>query len=362
MNSDGNGLRERHAEAWYRNSTGITSSFPSTIRYVPGGNLDQGDTKNCQKKRRISSTAKILKHTEDGNHSAIELGHTAKRPRLKLSDHTTDRVIMPSAPQTGMSPNTPIIVDDDNGSKDMEDLLRRLIPITHAGSRPRINLEILEGSDDEDEIDQPDTEITSNSDTSQDPIDVESEVILPKRLVDLTIETNTASGKYPVHQYKGAGFTCAVGRSVELQNGDFMRIKSVVRDEYDKTYIRGDHLVRQHSQPLKMPTSPGELVWMQLQSDNSEKCLVEYNPSEVPTTAVKRNRNIIFTNRQYPAVSLKDDGEAFGSPTQDFDFGPLFCRWKRLAIYDGKNRLVNESFQRLQYSDADMQIRHTKKG
>lgn len=146
-------------------------------------------------------------------------------------------------------------------------------------------------------------------------------------------------------------FKCARGKCVELSDGSFLRIKSVLQDGHGKVFVAGEQLIRQNYRGLTMSKRRNEVVWVQkLSNSASEPASVLH---EVPIDDVRRNRHLTFTNQSFPLVSSRDDEASFSDPTQQVVLGPLFCRWLHTTIMDGRRKSVEHILQHLGPQDAD---------
>lgn len=147
------------------------------------------------------------------------------------------------------------------------------------------------------------------------------------------------------------GFRCAAGTTVELNDGDFLRIKTISEDIRRQVFVAGDHLVRTTAMKLKMPERINELVWKQQVSDY-----------EVDASKVRGRREVIFTSRQYPLMSLETDRRRFPNQNEAMAIGPLFCRWKTISGYSGTARVSEHVIDHLRHDDADNEVRRSNSG
>ncbi|RMZ86258.1 hypothetical protein DV737_g66, partial [Chaetothyriales sp. CBS 132003] len=164
-----------------------------------------------------------------------------------------------------------------------------------------------------------------------------------------------------ISEHKTPTFSCAAGKSVELHDGTFMRIKSVAQNGLGHVFLRGYILVRQSSQAPAMPRTHNELVWVQQYEEGESKPQPAVLCLERPVSEVSKNRDIIFTNQRYPLISAKQM-TAFSNIAQNYHFGPLFCRWKRIMYRNAKGKVVSEAFRHLMFKDADGIARRNNDG
>jgi DNA (cytosine-5)-methyltransferase 1 len=144
------------------------------------------------------------------------------------------------------------------------------------------------------------------------------------------------------------------GKSVELTDGNFLRIVSIFRDEKDEVFLSGHLLSRQNSCSPRMPRLRNELVWIVEISKDDFEAGFDAAPSEVRLTDAVRIRNITFTNQKYPQLSLKTykDG-GFKNAREEITMGPLFCRWKSTRVTGDRKQRAEDSLVRLTYAEAD---------
>jgi C-5 cytosine-specific DNA methylase len=157
--------------------------------------------------------------------------------------------------------------------------------------------------------------------------------------------------------FRGVNFTCAPGKGVQLHDGSFLRIKTVTRNGKGQVFVAGIHLVRQNFLGLKMPKRRGEVVWIRKSSTDRDV----HELYEVNVDQVEKNREIVFTNQQFPAVSSRTDQDSLRDAQQDVELGPLFCRWKMTAVLKD-HVTAEEAIEHLQHEDADDKTRPTNFG
>ena len=193
------------------------------------------------------------------------------------------------------------------------------------------------------------------------PEDYLSEDEINKRLANLDIAPNPRSTtrkplrkKTEIEELIQSNSRYRAGKSVELKDGNFLRIVSIFRDEKDEIFLSGHLLSRQNSCSPLMPRLRNELVWnVQISQDDFEAGF-DAPPSEVPLTEAVRIRSITFTNQKYPESSLKTykDG-GFKNAREEITMGPLFCRWKSTRVMGDRKQRVEDGLVRLTYAEAD---------
>ncbi|RMD42913.1 hypothetical protein DV735_g2192, partial [Chaetothyriales sp. CBS 134920] len=252
------------------------------------------------------------------------------------------------------------IVDEEN---DLSSAIRNAFPRSQS-RRPAHqtpDLQIL-GSDADTGLEGSEGDVS----TSFSDEDYANEYELPEILKQLSIaheaqQKEDRTKRVEISEYKTPNFICTAGKSVELQDGTFMRIMSVAQNGLGDVFVRGCVLVRQSTQAPAMPRTHNELVWVQ-QGQQGE-CNAQHGVlwSERPVSEVSKNRDIIFTNQRYPLISAKQL-TVFSNIAQNYHFGPLFCRWKRTMYRNAKGRVVSEEFCHLMFKDADSTPRRNNDG
>jgi DNA (cytosine-5)-methyltransferase 1 len=170
----------------------------------------------------------------------------------------------------------------------------------------------------------------------------------------------------PSHASQSPRFKCAPGKCVELSDGSFMRISSVLRDNRGNIFVKGDHLIRQNFRGLIMSKRRNEviLVRQRLQSTDNSQALLH----EVPIEQIVRNRQVIFTNQRFPLLSGRDDDASVEDPTVQVEIGPLYCRWVHTTVIDDmrrsndRRRSTDNIIESLSPEEADLSTRTTRNG
>jgi DNA (cytosine-5)-methyltransferase 1 len=194
------------------------------------------------------------------------------------------------------------------------------------------------------------------------PEDYLSEDEISKRLANLDVGPDPRASttrkplrkKTEIEELIQSNSRYRAGKSVELKDGNFLRIVSIFRDEKDEVFLSGHLLSRQNSCSPLMPRLRNELVWHVEISQDDFETRFDAAPSEVPLTEAVRIRNITFTNQKYPESSLKTykDG-GFQNAREEITMGPLFCRWKSTKVIGDRKQRVEDILARLTYAEAD---------
>lgn len=155
----------------------------------------------------------------------------------------------------------------------------------------------------------------------------------------------------PSYSNEHPSFRCAAGKTVELTDKTFLRIKEVLKDGHGRIFLTGHRLIRQNSLGLMMPRRRNEVVLVR------EVPVATSDPWSVLHTVsvddVCKNRAAIFTSQTFPSVSSREDDAAYANSKQDVDSGPLFCRWVFTTLVDERKKPVEDILERLSLQQLD---------
>ncbi|KAI9838902.1 MAG: hypothetical protein M1819_004110 [Sarea resinae] len=162
-----------------------------------------------------------------------------------------------------------------------------------------------------------------------------------------------------LEKFNSNGSRFQKGKTVELDDGDFLRITKVIQDRSTtEVFLRG-HRFRGEisSDPAKdfLDLKENELVKIVELDLDDNRPEEEQSVEELPLSRVRRIRLLFLTNRPYPSCSSEENGEAYspGSPPPR-----LFCRWKYVRAFKTakdreKNRPYDRSIRFLTSPEAD---------
>ena len=162
--------------------------------------------------------------------------------------------------------------------------------------------------------------------------------------------------------YSLDGRTYRAGKTVELYDGDFLRIWTVLENQQTQSIsLKGLRLQRLSKHYGLFDQHLNELV-MILSEENSTTNNKEANAHTVPLSEVLRIRDMVVTSAPYPEYGCKEDINNRGR-TRDFmrEYCRVVCRWKILISYKphatrGRVR-VGECILRIMASEADINFR-----
>ena len=358
---------------------GVLGASPSTTFRSSSESIEIDDSEtetSTPPKRRPAGSSDSSPLPTTMTSSTIPLPRQFRSPTTgpNLSDRESassiSRQDFPRAESLSGTDSQPIEITEDED--DLVTTVRNAYPISRSGRLfhqiPELQIlgsRALDNDDDDDDMELLSEASDSEMHTLFSEDDYAEDYELPAILERLSIEDKTQgkkgiSSQTELLEHKGPNYSCAAGKSVELHDGTFMRILSVVQNATGATFIRGHQLVREDSQTPTMPKRHNELIWILPQMTKTIDSSADVPLSKFSVSEVKKNRDIVFTNQRYPMVSSKDDGNAFANQNQDFNYGPLFTRWKRAVSHNAKGKVVEESFYHLLYRDADSKVRRSK--
>ena len=144
--------------------------------------------------------------------------------------------------------------------------------------------------------------------------------------------------------FKSSSMLLKPGKTAELTNGDFLRIRSVWQDSQTTEITLSGHLLRR-ARNLHGFISPklNETCWMQdliLSPPFREEI-------DVALGDILRLRKLRMTNKSYDELNVSHTLEASTSSVLVKDEGVLFCRYKFTSVYKDlqqKNKTGNSNF------------------
>jgi DNA (cytosine-5)-methyltransferase 1 len=148
-----------------------------------------------------------------------------------------------------------------------------------------------------------------------------------------------------VHEYTAHGRTYRRGKSVELQNGSFLKIQEIIKDGSNEVFLRGWRFERLEEMETLVPQRKNEVCQI------IDLLPGQTHPAydQVPLTEVKGMRIIRVTNRRYQPTT--DTGSR--------EDGLLVCRLKYIRIWEKvsgrgqKTRISEEALVFLTQDEAN---------
>lgn len=189
--------------------------------------------------------------------------------------------------------------------------------------------------------------------------------------LDLHDNSNAPPGCYAIQPVTIAAGTLRPGISVELHNGDFIRIKLIHRSRITgKVAAIGNLMRRARGADGMLESKLNELHFV-LQSTKSNPnpalsdCLVT-----VALEDIRRVRKIVITNKRFPSASFRDshqykegNGETLSKEEKAHirKNSSLACRWMVVEELDGK-KCTGGSIRRVNEEDTDDGARTSNQG
>lgn len=148
------------------------------------------------------------------------------------------------------------------------------------------------------------------------------------------------------------------GRTIELEDGDFLRILNILQNTRSKEYLlRGRRLRRTSRFRGLFDQHLNEVVMLVEQMEPIPPKDRRSDLENVPLANVVRFRDMILTNEAYPAYSFREDGGNRELPRVIArESCRLVCRWKIILTYRMKSThkaCVEMSIVRLEMNDSD---------
>lgn len=162
------------------------------------------------------------------------------------------------------------------------------------------------------------------------------------------------------------GATITPGICIELTDGDFLRVKHIVKKENQTTrhrqiFLEGALIRRTRRVDDMLPKKYNEVAYILRASVSNgaqprlDDCLVSRPLADATVV-----RDLICTNQPFPALSFRETDAYYDYARGDYDFnkvqeiGVLICRWKYLEVLDPTGRkLTSSSLERLRANECD---------
>ncbi|KAL8821681.1 MAG: hypothetical protein Q9223_000318 [Gallowayella weberi] len=174
-------------------------------------------------------------------------------------------------------------------------------------------------------------------------------------------EVPLGSNSKVINSWSANGHTYRPSKTVELHDGDFIRIVNVLQNPAKGEVSLQGHRLRRLSQfPGLFDQHLNELVILIEETKNQEEPTGSALITTVRLPEVLRLRKVIFTNAGYPYASAKKESLNKNMSRESIrETGTLVCRWTIVVHYrpSFRNRTrgiwVEKSISRLRASEAD---------
>ena len=151
----------------------------------------------------------------------------------------------------------------------------------------------------------------------------------------------------------------ARNKSVELDDGKFLRVEDITISTNGNMVLHGRMLSRQYKVGPMMPRNINELVWQVQVTVEEASNQLRSKWEAVEVHRVRRVRQIVFTNRLHKEMSTSFSGglNQFFDPKEQREEGLLYCRWKQIKIGQGRKRVPEEAICLLSSDECDDKAR-----
>ncbi|KAL8998475.1 MAG: hypothetical protein Q9169_002512 [Polycauliona sp. 2 TL-2023] len=169
-------------------------------------------------------------------------------------------------------------------------------------------------------------------------------------------------GLMPVETFSANGNTYRRGETIELHNGEFLRVVNILEDRHTGEGLLQGYGLQRLSQCQRLFDQHLNELTMVIKEDNVN---IQTNEDGAIKTVsyleVLRIRDVILTNAAFPSFSCRED-PANSTKPRDFlrDQGRLVCRWKMKISnrpHPKEQRWMETSVQRLSAGEADLKFR-----
>ncbi|EME48324.1 hypothetical protein DOTSEDRAFT_48843 [Dothistroma septosporum NZE10] len=158
------------------------------------------------------------------------------------------------------------------------------------------------------------------------------------------------------------GVTIRPEADAELEDGDFIRVKQIVKHHFTGEVLARSILLRRTRRVNKyFKRDRNELcVAIQLPDETEH----DLNPSldsslvDIPLTSIIQLRTILFTNMVFPHISFRHNGRFYRDDAEIEEQAELVVRWKYVEYYSLKDRRVKSgAIMHLMEDEVDLQNR-----
>ena len=175
------------------------------------------------------------------------------------------------------------------------------------------------------------------------------------------------SDRSPMGLFENVGWissdhrTYKPGKTVELFDGDFLRLKSVIRNtRTTEVFLLGHRLRRAKKLNGLLELKLNEVVMVLVVEENDPRPIMVQGIEQVPLGKVGRIRELVITNKPFPELSFRelDYGSNDDCVSRN---GRLVCRWKYILSFPGPrdrnlNRNCEKSLTRVNESEVEQRF------
>ena len=218
---------------------------------------------------------------------------------------------------------------DDDGNPNRSDLLFMFDHVNRDASNPTFpaGITVKDFMSDED--------FNRYMANEQEPKRYQQSLNLKSRLPSMTIRP----ARIAIYKHDYHGLRLSNGVSVELQNGDFMKIAELQKDTFSMTiYLRGRLFRRMRFMGGTIEKKMNEICLMQKINQADVRNHKEQALEEVDVQYVARRRSLRMTNRPFPELSFRE--EDYISPKSVImNERVLVCRWRYICSFPNERAL-----------------------
>ncbi len=163
----------------------------------------------------------------------------------------------------------------------------------------------------------------------------------------------------PINSYSVNGRTYRRGKTVELHNGDFVRITNVLEDRYIGAIFLQGYRLRRLSQYRRLFDQHINELLIVTEEESIDVQTIESGVVDlVLFSEVLRIRDAILTNAPFPSFGCREDAQNSNKPRDILrDQGRLVCRWKlRTSVrpHSRSRPWIEKSIIRTAATEADI--------
>ena len=182
-----------------------------------------------------------------------------------------------------------------------------------------------------------------------------------------TIGTENIPNLSDLQSYSTDGRTYKPGKSVEMSDGTFIRIESILEDRRTgEILLKGLQFQRNKTFDGMLESKRNEVTMILHIDVNNSRDILEQSMKVIKLATVVRLRELILTNQQFPALSYREtdpESRALGKIYVN-NYCRLICRWTFINISknEGVVKRILDIESNAGYSIARRQLRNDFRG
>lgn len=153
--------------------------------------------------------------------------------------------------------------------------------------------------------------------------------------------------------------TLKAGKTVEMSDGEFLRIQSVVRDiTTTEIFLQGHRLRRARDMHGLLERKLNEVVMIIQVEETDPRPVMVQGIEHIPLAQVGRIRELVVTNKPFPDLSFRELAHESSADESIANYGRLVCRWKYIVSFRTPrdkqwNKYPEKCLTRFQESEID---------